>query len=394
MTVKSSALRLNLIGIIILLDITAIGLGFPVIILLRFFLYLVAIFLIPLKTFKYNPTIILIFILILLIFLLSILNTSNVQVTFDSSLKTILSLMLPIILYNSIESEHDFLLLSRYFFYALILSLVIIVFSNIFKFGEINYYDSSILFGASGVNIVKSISLYFILSIPFFLSKNNRNRGAYLFYFFAILIVILSTKRSAMLTIIIFFLLFLFINFKNIKKLIIPLLIFLSLGSYLFKDIVLGRLENRSARFDLSNPEEVEKEWRLIESFIAIEKFENGDFFVKLFGSETFNEINAFGLRYMFHNDFAVVLASLGLVGLILYFLLYLFLIKFFFKRLRLVGSLGVIYRWLYICLVFSLIIFGISGNFKFLGGTLSTSLLGLLGLQRISSNEKNSLCR
>jgi O-antigen ligase len=385
--------RLDLIGIIILLDVAAIGLGFPILILLRFFLYITLIFLSPLQNFKYNNTIVIIFILIFYIFLLTLLNTSNVLVTFDSSLKTNLSLILPIILYNSLVNEQDFLLLSRYFFYALMLSLGIIILSNIFKFGEINYRDSSILFGASGVNIAKNISLYCILSIPYFMSKKNRNIGGYLLYFFAILTIILSTKRSAMLSIIIFLFLFLYVSIKNIKILVLPILIFLTYGFYLFKDIILARLDNRSARFNFSS-DELEKEWRLIESFIALKKFDRGDVFVKLFGSETFNEINAFNLRYMFHNDFAVVLASLGLLGLIFYLFLYLFLFKFYLKRLHVTSKLNAIYRLLYISLFFSLIISGISGNFKVLGSTLSTCLMGLLALQKISDNESNNIFR
>lgn len=164
--------------------------------------------------------------------------------------------------------------------------------------------------------------------------------------------------------------LYFYFNKKTLLKNIVPLGLIIIVSVFFFQDLIIERIENRSARFELNNDDEIEKEWRYHETLIVLENFNSGEYLTKFLGEETFNEVKAYNLPLMFHNDFAVLLGGTGLVGFSLYFL-FLFRVSFWYiKKKYLIKLLNLnLYQYLFVSLLLGVILFGVSGNFKVLGG-------------------------
>ena len=386
MFINLADVKVHLLGIIFIFDALAFGLGSTSILAIRFGLYILMLFWIPkLKILHYNRSIILITLLAILIFVLPFLTSSNLSTSLDSALKTNFSLLLYVYAFLHITCFRKFLILSKYSFIAFVITLMCIAVSNIFQFGELNYKSTAFYFGASGVNYVKNTLLFGILSISYLWEKYRTKKKIFLNILFsaAIFLVIISTKRSALIVLISSLFILTYYNRKNLSKVIIPLVLLISFGSLFFKDSIVERMDARSKRFDVTNQENLEEEWRLVETNIVFENFQKGDWQIKLIGNEIFNEVEAYKLPLMFHNDLAVILGGTGLLGLSIYILFLLSLVFWYKKYLFSVKFAGSkIYKWMFLTFFIGLIIFGISGNFKVFGSSLSIILAGLGAIQ------------
>ena len=385
------SIRVNLLGCIILLDILTIGLGSILLVSVRLCFYLLTFLLIPWKHFRINAVGITLLFLAAYVFLLSVLNTSNYIVSLNSAIKINLSFWVFIYAFIVVRNEAKFLMISKYCYIALILAVLIVILANLLKFGEINYRDSSILFGASGVNIVKNMTLYGLMSIPYLLNSQRLKSWMTLIVlgsFF--LIIMLATKRSAILAIGLYIIVYIVLHSKDIKRLLVPGVIIFLVISYAFGSVISDRISNRAGRFDLNNPDALEQEWRLVETLIVIDNYNSGDVATKVFGLESFNESEAQNLPYMYHNDFAVLLGSMGLLGLGMYAVLQFNLIRGYLISRKQKSSVP-LWNWLYLVLFLSLIVYAISGNFKTLGGTLGTIMIGFGACHGVIMNRKES---
>ena len=361
------------------------GLGSPILIYVRLLLYFLLILCLPKRSApRISKSIGIVLLFVLYVLLLSFLNTSSIITSFDSALKIIFSFLLYVYCILHIKNQENFLKFSKFNFISLIVILGCIGLSNIFQFGEINYKDSSIYFGAAGVNIVKNVYLFGLLSIPyiFFAASKKIKFIGYFSFFSGIILILLATKRSLFVILILSLVLLFYYNRRNFSKLFFPSLLALTVGLFFFRDKITERIDNRAEAFSVSDGEEIE-EWRIIETEIVLKKYNEGSLLTKFFGNETFNEYNAYDLPYMFHNDFAVLLGSTGLVGLFMYLFFLATLVFWYKKNFSVTEQENTpIYKWMFASLIIGLIVFGISGNLKVLGSSLSISLAGLGGIQ------------
>jgi len=381
--------KVKLLGLVLIFDSLSWAFGSEIVIYFRLFLYLIAcISIFPISRTQ-NKAVSLCLLFVAYILVLSIFNTNSISNSIGGALRTIFSLLLFVYSYKFIRSMNDFVILSKYAFYSLWLMYIFIVASNIFEFGAVNYHDESIRFGESGVNISKNIFLMTIFSLPYITNATTKKQKLirYSVIFISAVIIILAVKRTVLVMAIISLLLFVYFNRRYIGK-----LIFISLAVsipivFVFQDKITERFEVRSNRFEISNAN-IEKEWRVIETNIVLNRFEQGTIKTKIFGDETFNEIEAYNLPLMFHNDFALLLGGTGLIGLVLYLIfLFLLFIKYF-KIEKLLAKESVL-KVMYLSFIIGIIVMGIAGSFRVLGSTMSISLAGIGAIQGIVSTTR-----
>ncbi len=381
--------KAKLLGSIFIFDALTWGLGGAVLIAVRLVLYLYAVLMIfPIRDFR-NKAVMTVVLLAVYLFSLGIFNSSSISNSLNDAFKTILSLLMFIYAFSFIKTKADLLIVSKYAYYSLWMFFIIILASNIFKFGEINYHDESIRFGVGGVNIVKNIFLITIFSVPHIASPGKfRNRFfRYVAIFISLIVILLAVKRTVLLLIVLSGVLYLYFNRKHIVKTIFISMLAIIPGTFLFYDRITDRFEIREERLDVSGAN-IEEEWRYIETSLVLNKFENGDLKTKLIGYETFNEMEAYRLSIMFHNDFALLLGGTGLIGLTLYGLLIIILLLQY-RMISSILSQDSFMKMMYLSFITGLIVMGISGSFRVLGSTMSVALAGLGAIQGIALNQK-----
>lgn len=324
---------------------------------------------------KQNGSIKLIFFFSFYLILLTLFNTSSIATTLSSTLKTSLSLFYYYFGLSLVKYDFTFSDLSRLIKNGVIIILLILITANVFSIGEINYHStSSFYFGNTGVNIVKYLAILLACFPILFLKNDKRNRILYVIYAIAIVLIILSTKRSALLVVFISFFFFvknIIVKTRNYSVLVLIALIAVAMG-YLLKDDMQANFEARQEELKISENVEFEEEWRYVETMIVFERFRNSDILHKLIGNETFNEIDAYGQRYMFHNDFAVILGSTGLIGLFLYMSIFISLFLTYRKYMKCYNPINKKYTTQLIILLLIFGLLAIAGNTKFLGGSLA----------------------
>lgn len=263
--------------------------------------------------------------------IINILFSSDILKSSIVSVKIIISILMFIVGFNFFSKTKNFRKLNNSIYYVLIILIINFIFSNVFNIGTSVYSeDGNFLVGNLKDNW--NVFTYALLVVPLLLLefKNNKNKAA-LIYFLTILnsiILVLSVKRIAVAGLFLGFLLFGLLNlkFKSLFKNIIIITIIIFSTFPLYGDLLSSRVGARSDRFEEGA---LEKEGRFLETFIVWEEvlsFENPS--KSIFGLEAFNSVGnygggSFGVRNL-HVDYNLIVNTIGLMGLILYFKIFL----------------------------------------------------------------------
>lgn len=235
--------------------------------------------------------------------------------------------------YYFINSHNKLIELSKFYAIALGFFMVNIIFSNIFQLGTSDYLEDSFYFGAGRVNITKSTIVLIFASIVFtYNSETNRKKFLIIFLVISSFITIIGIKRSVLLSAIAGFIIF-GITSKS-KVLFVKFVIVLSvvLGSFVILfpktlDIFIDRIEAREDKLEITD-ESLDKEARYSETNRVLTAWVNGSVKHKIFGSEIFNDAYFFNTRRMLHTDYMVLIAGSGALGIILWFFMFILIIK------------------------------------------------------------------
>lgn len=271
--------------------------------------------------------------LVLVIYtLLMIPLTSKPLASINMSMHVLLPMLGLMIGFNFFNTKSRILKLGKSIRAILILLIINFVVSNTLKLGQSTYTSgSSFLLGA--LHNHWGLYTYCILSFPLILKsdKNRRDRIISLVVlFFNVGLVFLSITRTAIFVMVLGSLIIFFFSysFKNRMK-VFGFSILTLLAAYPFVDgIITERFEARERKF---RDGALEKEGRYIESILVWEKvlsFEEPE--KSFFGLEAFNSVGNYTSTYNpeidkrnLHIDYNLIVNTIGLVGLVIYFAMY-----------------------------------------------------------------------
>lgn len=234
-----------------------------------------------------------------------------------------------------VKTEKDFVAMLKGSFFAFLLFIINIFIYNYFSLGTSTAYniDVEFRFGGQGINTVQLLP-FFILSSLFFFQRDECNK------FYKIIIILLityssfllvfSTKRGSLLTVILGFSYYLYKSKTKLKN--IAIVSFLLIGLFFllgkYSNQIVSVYEKRKERVDfLANENNLQEEGRYIELKMIINKFKGNpwDFILgKGIGSEYYIP----GNKRMIHADFNMIFYSMGFLGLSVYIIFLLIIIK------------------------------------------------------------------
>lgn len=262
------------------------------------------------------------------IFILCFFSSDLSESIIDGFFKIFISLMMiPIGIYLGNNDKRALIQMS---FWLLLLLIVNYGFAQFLKIGNSLYDEDSFYSGGAAATTPIIIGLCIIV----LMNGLNTNRLSYyntlnlVIILFSILIVILSLKRGAILAmaagILVYFI------FSSIRSRFSLRVLFIGFG-LLFLLIQFSSTFNQ--RFDARTTDRnsLENENRFKETVYIINEIENANIINLFFGREAFNSKTVlkkyFGKERQLHIDYNIILHGTGIIGIILYFTIFLTLI-------------------------------------------------------------------
>lgn len=283
-----------------------------------------------LKPVHYTRSAKFILLFIIYLFVLSFLS-SDPGLTFSLFFKVVLSSILFIAAYHYTKSLNIFFKINE----MMILSLMIFILSALYGllFGYGIGYSTDILLGSKGPNIAKTISTLLLIyplvqSINFPYYSGRKKRLIQALFIVGLLIVFISMKRTSILVVLIGYLIYFLLNKSKGKtiKALIGILLFLIISSPLYFNYLESAFLFRADRAFVGEGDYTE-EGRYMEYELVYKTFESGTIKHKLIGSELFNDIHFFKTERMLHMDYTSILNGAGIIGLLLFVLIPVFVI-------------------------------------------------------------------
>jgi len=240
---------------------------------------LISLFLVWFMVVKYKSNVITIPSLIFAVYLFILCWFSSEQTT---SLyiynKVVITILMFVVGFQAFNSPDRFFWLLRSVVICLFILELYFVYSNLTGVGRKTYFDDSILFGESGVNLTKAMVI-FLLVIPIYLRLETNPRISIfvlILFLTGILIVLLGMKRSAILAMIFGFLVYVLLTpYKSRLIQFLPVILVLSLiTSPIYLPIIEKRFESRQQLVSMSYKQlqESETEGRLLEVQFTIDE--------------------------------------------------------------------------------------------------------------------------
>lgn len=304
----------------------------------------------------------------LLYYLILSLFSSNFSYTLSIFLKFLIATLMFPIGYYYINSMHKLKTLLKIMIWVLGLYVISLIVSNIFNLGSSDYIDNTVYFGAGRVNITKGI-IFILIIFPAILKFENQRTNRYIYlilFIIGLIFVFLGVKRSAILGLLIGYLIYLFFTPYKTKfiKSFVALLAFIYLLSPLYYETLEKRIIVRKdeGRFDINQA--AKEEARIKELQTVSNAFREGNLSYKFFGAELFNGQAYFKTKRILHTDYATMLAGSGLIGFILFMIIYLMMITLNLKFLRKVDNQDIKnILSISLGLIFALMMVGVAGT-------------------------------
>lgn len=276
---------------------------------------------------KYNIYIVLL--IFQTVILLFVSNDFAYAIRYSS--KVFASMLLYLIAFDSFTKSEDIVKLSK----SIVLIYAVLIFnyiiSNVLNIG-VDVYSSGGDFLNGNLYDSWNTFTYALIYSPLVLSSTIRRKRLFYLYFIIIIlliILVMSMKRTAIAGIILSVLIYYAYGVKNrsskYNKVIIVSLLVLLFASPLYMDKIENRFYTRS---DKMNIQSVSQETRYAEiDIIVAEVFNSENMLRMLFGDQAFNSPynyanGAYGNRQL-HVDYFVLLHGNGLLGLILYLMVF-----------------------------------------------------------------------
>ena len=253
----------------------------------------------------------------------------NLPLNLQQAPKVILSILLFPMAYYYINTVDRFKQLMNAMLIAWSFFILNFFVGNFFGIGLRGYggEESSFFFGSGGINISKAIALIYLV-IPFFLKINRDKRLEWFAIVLSLLafpVMLISMKRASLLGLgagFITYLIFTPFKSKLLKGIFIAGIV-LFMASPIYIDKVLEVIDIREESLAFDDPEFIEREGRIGEIELVLQKFSEGSIKHKFFGTDLIYNNYLTGGRRMLHTDYMVLLYGTGLVGFIWFFAVY-----------------------------------------------------------------------
>ncbi|MDR2887503.1 MAG: hypothetical protein LBV26_05825 [Bacteroidales bacterium] len=220
--------------------------------------------------------------------------------------------------------------LNIFFIFSALITCGNLIIAQFLNYGVSAYADDTFYTGGAGVGITNQLSII-LLTYPFLLKTKKDILPKimwYIIYFIGIIsvfLIFMVMKRAAIVGLVVGLLVcLLFLSSRiNFIKYIIASIFVLYLIFPFFENAFMTRYESR-----LRQTENIDREGRVVEFLYALDEFKESDTVQKLFGEEIFNTAATFGIKYfdrgrMIHGDITMFFYGSGLVGIIMYILIY-----------------------------------------------------------------------
>lgn len=312
-----------------------------------------------------------IILLFILLLSLSSLYTLLVFNYFDKVyFKIVISSFYYFLGYNLINDLTKFKYLINVYLKLTFILIISIIIANTFKLGP-QQYNSNFYFGSMGVNIVKLLPIiFFPLFISFnFIKWNNLKYNVIILMTIGISIIfcLISMKRGTIVGLALSFIFYISFSKINIKKykLILGINILILILSQLFWSDIQNSFTKRQNRFKILEENKIEEEARYWEFKNTISKISFNEPLKLLFGYGFKSEFFIYNTTRIHHTDYMSLLHGLGITGLIIFLLFYIYYIKTLEKLKSKIHNNKLFYDIRSVCyaIIIYLIILGFSGT-------------------------------
>ena len=324
----------------------------------------------------YRATLINTIIVFDLLYLFSIaLFAIDIPYTFKVYSKYAVSTLMFIIGYHYIRNIRIYKKVLNIYMLVLFIMVLNIIIASIFNIGSNEYTNSTIKFGAVGVDIVMPLTIPLLVSplMFLFIKKKYIKLLLIILLLLGFIFTMISMKRTAMFALLIGYIIYLYSSpntFQLLKKYLGIIIVFILL-SPLYINTFYERFTARqeAGRFDINQAQS--EEARFIEITNVINDFITGDLSHKLFGSELFNYMDFANTDRMLHTDYATMLSGSGLIGLFLFILIYIVLFQkiYFYRKVfnknKLIRSITAI---CFSLLIVTSVLYGAAGSVQSIG--------------------------
>jgi hypothetical protein len=286
------------------------------------------------KRIQRNDANIIIIIFLLYLFVLTLLS-SNVSFSFMSGyIKWFIPLMMFPVGIWFFRDFRRLLTLNKVYVWGAAVVCVNLAVAQFTGYGISAYVEESFYTGGAGVGITNQLTLV-LLTYPVILRQRARfsNPTRWFIYIVGLLsiaFVLIAMKRSGIVSLLAGGLIYLYFTQSKIRFVRYAVVVVLSfvLVFPIFESILKQRYDAR-----MKQMENIENEARYQEFFFVIKEFSEASVDRKLFGSEVFNTGQFFGEKYfntnrMIHSDMSAFFYGAGLVGLLLYFGVFFFIMR------------------------------------------------------------------
>ena len=260
--------------------------------------------------------------------------------------------------------------------YIFVLAIFVcdLILANLLGYGDSSYGEETLSYGGSGVNITKTMGLILLMAPIFYAVAKKHNFVVIMTFLFLIsgIFILLGLKRSALVALVCGLAVYLLLAPRRIRAVwcITALGGIAVILSPLYIQQLFERYERRQSAIETVVSGNIQEEGRFDADIIpAIELWWDGSLKHKLFGSEVFNTEAVVRGRNM-HVDYARTLVGSGLIGLILFMLIYMAIALELHKYFRVVSD-DILAREIYAvfwALLCAVLIMGLAGTLMGIG--------------------------
>lgn len=255
------------------------------------------------------------------------------------SLKILMSIMIFPVGYYFINDFKKLKVLNKSVVFLMAIYILNYVISQYFGIGTADYTKGKDFVLGSLADSWNNIT-YMLLVIPAILLTEKNKKLVYILASILIVLLIISLKRIAVLGACIGYVIYVIKTGKVLKSLAMSL-VFITLffaALPIFESVLIQRYEARGSKLSGGSAVEIiEKEGRFLETFAVLEETISLEKPIKtFFGLQAFYSVGnyangSFGERQL-HIDYNLILNTIGIIGLLLYFKIFYYIYK---KRIK-----------------------------------------------------------
>lgn len=287
-----------------------------------------------------------VYLFILFVFFLILFTSSNLYYSYRMWYKMTAGLLCLAVGFNIMHCGSNIQKFWRNLIIIIHIYLIYAVLSNLLHFGGGYGKDETVFETGNLFTEALFSNVYILIMIPFFLRYNIHKTYILLVMGIAAVLIIVNMKRTpiacGIISVITFISVLYFLNIRygshvkrSSKKYIMVFFLMFGGAFLFFHGTIEKQIEIRQKKLVSDN---LENEGRFLElKYIYEENVQNGGIVKFLFGKETFNIVGTyakgkFGKRQI-HEDYGMLLHSTGIVGLIWYCCIQLFLLILPYRR-------------------------------------------------------------